>query len=344
MDKNIDRIICGDALEVLRSLPEKSVNVCITSPPYFGLRDYGVAGQIGLEASPEEYISRLVDIFREARRVLRDDGTLWCDIGDSYNSYKGNAKSDTNGSNYAGFRNQPVRPGRYGLECKNLKPKDLIGIPWMLAFALRADGWYLRQDIIWAKPNPMPESVTDRCTKSHEYIFMLSKSQKYYYDNEAIKEPVAEATIKQLKKGISGSRKYIDGAPGQRPHTLNTLRLNMKNMQYDGQPPNSFHVNRANGGADKMYETRNKRSVWAVSTKSYKGAHFATFPIDLITPCILAGCPPGGIALDPFFGSGTTGAAALANGRHYIGIELNPEYCALAGKRLDNAWEVGSSG
>jgi len=332
----LNEIICGDALAVLRTIPDETVNTCITSPPYFGLRNYGVEGQIGLETSPEEYISRLVDIFREVRRVLRSDGTLWVNIGDSYNGYKGNAKSDTNGSNYVGFRNQPARVSKYGLECKNMKPKDLIGIPWQLAFALRTDGWYLRQDIIWSKPNPMPESVTDRCTKSHEYIFLLSKSLKYYYDNETIKEPVAEATIGRMKRGISDSHKNINGAPGQTPHTMNKPRLNMKNVQYDGQPSNSFHINRANGGTDKKYEKRNKRSVWTVSTKPYKGAHFATFSIELITPCILAGCPPNGVILDPFVGSGTTAVAALTNNRNYIGIDLNPEYCELARKRIKN--------
>ena len=330
----MNKVICGDALAVLRTMPDESVNTCVTSPPYFGLRNYGVTGQIGLETTTEEYILRLVDIFREVRRVLRNDGTLWVNIGDSYNSYKGNAKSDNMQSKYAGFRSQPARPGGYGLEDKNLKPKDLCGIPWMLAFALRADGWYLRQDIIWSKNNPMPESVTDRCTKSHEYIFLLSKSPKYYYDNEAVKEPVAEATVGRMKRGVSDSHKNINGAPGQTTHTLNKPRLNMKNMQYDGQAPNSFHVNRANGGEDKIYEKRNKRSVWSVSTRGYKGSHFAVFPIELITPCILAGCPENGIVIDPFFGSGTTGVAALMNGRNYIGIDLNPEYCELSRERI----------
>jgi DNA modification methylase len=210
-----------------------------------------------------------------------------------------------------------------------------MGVPWHLAFALQDDGWYLRQDIIWSKSNPMPESVTDRCTKSHEYIFLLSKSVKYYYEHEAIKEPVAEATINRMKRGVSNNHKYLNGAPGQTPHTMNRPRPNIKNIKNDGQQAYSFHINHVNTEADKMYEKRNKRSVWSVSTKSYKGTHFATYPVELITPCILAGCPPNGIVLDPFIGSGTTGIAALMNGRNYIGIDLNPEYCRLARERID---------
>ena len=278
----VTRILCADALEGLKQIDSGSINTCVTSPPYYGLRDYGVEGQIGLEQTPDEYIARLVSVFREVRRVLRDDGPLWVNIGDSYaGGGRGDGslgcKQKTNiGS--LGFCPQKAPDGT--------KPKDLIGTPWMLAFALRADGWYLRQDIIWAKPNPMPESVTDRCTKSHEYIFLLSKSQKYYYDHEAIKEPITE--FSRTKSGNA----------------------------YNYQP------------------TRNKRDVWTVPTKGFKEAHFAVYPPELIKPCILAGCPEGGIVLDPFTGSGTTGIVALENGREFIGCELNPTYAEMATRRL----------
>lgn len=294
-------IINGDALEVLKTLKSESVQTCVTSPPYFGLRDYGVDGQIGLEETPEAYMQKLAEIFREVRRVLRDDGTLWLNLGDSYaGSGKGGQSEAKRSENW-----QPEygnKGARYGL-----KSKDLIGIPWRVAFALQADGWYLRQDIIWHKPNPMPESVTDRCTKAHEYIFLLSKSPTYYYDHEAIKEPAV-----------------MNRWGGKKPMNL----TNSKDQQ------NVF------GGLtrerDMMPETRNRRSVWTVATKPYKGAHFATFPPDLIKPCILAGAPFGGIVLDPFLGSGTTAAVAKALGRNYIGIELNPAYIQLANNRIES--------
>jgi DNA modification methylase len=301
-------ILHGDALTVLKTLESKSVNMCVTSPPYYGLRDYGVDGQIGLEDTPEQYIARLVDVFREVRRVLRDDGTLWLNIGDSYNGYqkgsggtgKMSAKQNSNkGANYA-VGGQPLK-----MDIKGLKHKDLIGIPWMLAFALRADGWYLRQDIIWHKPNPMPESVRDRCTKAHEYIFLLSKSGKYYYDREPIREPV--------KKGCDG-----------------TIRAISRERSGPVDVGNGAHI------SERVYNEikgANKRSVWTIATKPFKGAHFATFPPSLITPCILAGCPEGGIVLDPFFGSGTTGEVAAKLMRKWIGIELNPKYIEIAERR-----------
>lgn len=307
----------GDCLTALAGIADKSVNCCVTSPPYFGLRDYGVDGQIGLEHTPEEFVSRLVDVFREVRRVLRDDGTLWLNIGDSYFSTVkgsgGNGKS-TLGPNrdLQNIQFQKMDPVRFDAGQTGCKPKDLIGIPWRVAFALQADGWYLRQDIIWHKPNPMPESVRDRCTKAHEYIFLLSKGSKYYFDAEAIKEPVSQNPVTRARnnradKGIVG------------PQDLHGTKF--------GQS--------GNGGWDRgCIETRNRRSVWTVTTKPFKEAHFATFPPDLIEPCVLAGCPEGGVVLDPFFGAGTTGLVAQRTNRSAIGIELNPEYVDIARRRL----------
>jgi DNA modification methylase len=276
--------------------------MCVTSPPYFGLRDYGHEGQIGLEQTPEEYIAAMVEVFRCVRDVLADDGTLWLNIGDSYN-----AAGRTGHGTRVGFKQGTNRASAEGADnCRpsvdGLKPKDLIGIPWMLAFALRADGWYLRQDIIWHKPNPMPESVRDRCTKAHEYVFLLSKSERYFFDSEAIKEP-------------STGRPKFDGNKGRAVT----------------DPSRNDH-GRFN---PEISETRNRRSVWTVATRPYKGAHFATFPPALIEPCILAGSRPGDIVLDPFNGSGTTGQVALQHGRQYLGCELNPEYVELTRTRLE---------
>lgn len=294
----------GDCREIMRKWHRLGfkVQTCVTSPPYFGLRDYGHDGQIGLEQTPDEYIAAMVEVFRCVWDVLSDDGTLWLNIGDSYaanRSYqvpstKGGAKHSK--SQAAGGKGQTIPAG--------CKPKDLIGIPWMLAFALRADGWYLRQDIIWSKPNPMPESVTDRCTKAHEYIFLLSKNERYFYDSESIKEPA-----KVNSKGIRfGGSKYGDS--------------------------NDPKYATKSGNISKEYDKANKRSVWQVSTVPYKGAHFATFPPALIEPCILAGSRPGDIVLDPFMGSGTTAMVAHNLGRQYMGCELNPEYESLQIKRL----------
>lgn len=310
MEQNI--IYNIDCLEGLKSLPGNCVDCCITSPPYFGLRDYGVTGQIGLEETPEDYVQRLVDVFAEVYRVLKPTGTLWVNIGDSYNGYKGNKNSNSFGSKYSGYRGQPARQSKFGLECKHLKPKDLIGIPWMLAFALRSDGWYLRQDIIWHKPNAMPESITARCTKSHEYIFLLSKSAKYYFDNEAIFEPVAMSTIERSKS------KKLPRYGGDKYTAM----------------PNKFYLTKSGN----MYEprpSRNKRSVWSVSTKPFKDAHFATFPDTLIVDCIKAGCPEGGLVLDPFMGSGTTAIVARKLNRNYIGFELNPDYVEISNRRIN---------
>jgi len=301
----------GDALSVLKTMPEQSVHCCVTSPPYWGLRDYGVDGQLGLESTPDEYVEKMVEVFREVRRVLRDDGTLWLNLGDSYA-----------GSGKGAWDNKEVQkevyvPDKDSPQCKlkkvpqGLKPKDLVGIPWMVAFALRADGWYLRQDIIWHKPNAMPESVKDRCTKSHEYIFLLAKSAQYYYDNEAIKE-----TAKNANKTIS----------------LGEKSFSKRQAKGVGVEPSG------NGKSDNytVKEYRNKRSVWTVTTKPFKEAHFATFPPALITPCILAGCPVGGTVLDPFAGSGTTLLVATQHHRKSIGIELNPEYIEIAKRRLNS--------
>ncbi|MFV0240748.1 MAG: DNA-methyltransferase [Lacrimispora sphenoides] len=321
----MNRIYPGDCFEVLKTFPDRTVNCCITSPPYFQLRDYGVDGQIGMEETPESYIERLTSVFREVRRVLKDDGTLWVNIGDSYSGSGkggGSGKQLTNKGSTTGEMLKGIVP-------EGLKPKDLIGIPWMLAFALRADGWYLRQDIIWHKPNPMPESVTDRCTKSHEYIFLLSKSPKYYYDAEAIAEDVTESTTKRLSQNIQEQKGST--LPGKTNGNMKAKAPRFGKKKYTEDPETFFRTK--SGNAYEYSPKRNKRDVWTVTTKSYKGAHFATFPQDLIEPCILAGCPKDGFVLDPFFGSGTTGAAAQKYNRNYIGIEINPKYCNLADTR-----------
>jgi len=303
-------IIIGDAKTELKGLEEKSVNCCVTSPPYFGLRDYGVDGQSGLESTPDEYVKNLVEVFREVSRVLKDDGTLWLNLGDSYAGNHGHkeSSSEKQKSNKGSIKNDVRNPG------PGLKQKDLIGIPWRVAFGLQADGWYLRNDIIWNKPNTMTESVKDRCTMSHEYFFLLSKSRMYYYDNEAIKEPCV----------TDPKEKYFERA-----------KITGRGKQ---SASNARGKDRDKSGGFPIDGTkRNKRSVWTVPTKSYKGAHFATFPPDLIEPCILAGCPPEGLVLDPFFGSGTVGQVAKENRRDFIGIELNPEYKPLIDKRIESA-------
>ena len=307
--------VTGDCRETMRAWAADGVRaqMCVTSPPYFGLRDYGHPGQIGLEQTPEAYIAAMVEVFRCVRDVLADDGTLWLNIGDSYAATTRNLGRNDAGRNFTGGggnKEGSGNPGRQGSARANmsgLKPKDLIGIPWMLAFALRADGWYLRQDIIWHKPNPMPESVRDRCTKAHEYIFLLSKSDRYYFDHEAIKEPVAASTVARLSQPNLANQAGSDRVPGK-------TNGNMKAV--------------GNG------ETRNRRGVWTVATRPYKGAHFATFPPALIEPCILAGSRPGDIVLDPFMGSGTTAAVALQHGRQYLGCELNPAYQPLQDARI----------
>lgn len=312
------RIIEGDCIEGMRRLEGQSVNCVVTSPPYFGLRDYGHDGQIGLEASPDAFVAKLVEVFREVRRVLRDDGTVWLNMGDSYAGSWGNAGGHNRGNgtqreitvgsvvkDQAERNGDFVPPAANGYTELGIKKKDLIGIPWRVAFALQADGWYLRQDIIWHKPNPMPESVRDRCTKAHEYVFLLSKSERYFFDAEAMKEPSA-----QPERAGKLERSFSTGKPDA------VLRQDV-------------------GRAVMRTETRNRRSVWTVATRPYKGAHFATFPPDLIRPCILAGCPKAGTVLDPFGGSGTTALVALEEGRKAVLCELNPDYIALAHKRLE---------
>lgn len=281
------RILGGEALAMLRTLRTRSVQMCVTSPPYWGLRNYGVEGQLGLESTPEAYVVRLVEIFREVRRVLKDDGTLWLNLGDCY--------CGSGGVN-----------SRTGL---GLKPKDLCGIPWHVAFALQADGWYLRSDIIWAKPNPMPESVTDRPTKAHEYVFLLAKSERYYYDTDAIREPLGERWQQKFRR--RSPRTWT-------PETFAVKRLsgNMQTGEIGCNPTG-----------------RNRRTVWTVTSQPFKGAHFATFPPKLVEPCILAGSKKGSFVLDPFNGAGTTGIVALQHGRRYVGIELNPEYVRMSYER-----------
>jgi DNA modification methylase len=310
----MNRIEFGDCRDTMRQWAADGIKAqtCVTSPPYYGLRDYGHEGQIGLEETPEEYIKAMVEVFRCVWDLLEDDGTLWLNIGDSYYNYrpgKGQALVKQTVAN--NDQDLPQTCARRGNKLDGLKEKDLIGIPWMLAFALRADGWYLRQDIIWHKPNPMPESVQDRCTKSHEYIFLMSKSQKYHYDADAIKEASVdpEGSANRYKAPFFAGEKHESGGYSA---TGATHTKGIK--EFDGN--------------------RNKRSVWTVTTKPYAGAHFAVFPSDLIEPCILAGAPVGGIVLDPFMGSGTTAQVAQNLGRQYLGCELNPEYEKLQKKRV----------
>lgn len=310
MELNV--ILLGDVLEQLRKLPTESVHCVVTSPPYWGLRDYGVEGQLGLEKTPGEFVQKMVDVFREVKRVLRKDGTLWLNLGDSYasnwgmgakrkSSWWSSASGELEGKGWGNIETAIPPNSFHKRRNDGLKVKDLIGIPWRVAFALQADGWYLRSDIIWHKPNPMPESITDRPTRSHEYIFLLTKSQKYYYDGEAIKEPA-------VSNHPSGNgykreeRKSFDG------------RGNIEQWQPS--------------------ETRNKRDVWTVAVKPFKEAHFAVYPVELIRPCVLAGCPAEGVVLDPFMGSGTTALVALQHGRKFLGCELNPEYIKIALERL----------
>jgi DNA modification methylase len=336
-------ILKGDCREVLRELPAESVHCVVTSPPYFGLRDYGVAGQIGLEPTPAGFVTELVNLFAETRRVLRDDGTLWLNLGDSYTAGKsGRSDQDRNTRNKDGrnpenaadtgapfYKQRQVPDG--------LKAKDLLGIPWRVAFALQADGWYLRQDIIWSKPNPMPESVRDRCTKAHEYLFLLSKSERYYYDADAIKED--SITNDPRRPYTSEGAWQMDGRPAEQRHGGKHRTAGNKNHKYvDAYEASDTEEHRTKAGlmkvADVPWERRNRRSVWEVATAPYSEAHFATFPPALIEPCILAGCPKGGTVLDPFGGAGTTGLVADRLGRNAILIELNPEYAAMAERRI----------
>jgi DNA modification methylase len=323
------QIINSDVLEGLATLADGSVNCCVTSPPYWGLRDYGMDGQIGLEDTPEAFVARLVEVFRDVRRVLADDGTCWVNLGDSYNNFRvgqcGQSLHDHE------ERSKPVKRRRGSV---GLKEKDLVGIPWMFAFAARADGWYLRRDIIWSKPNPMPESVTDRCTSAHEYVFMLTKSARYFYDADAIKEPAAQSSVARWAQNIEGqavSDRANGGAKTNGPMKAvggkqrgHKRRHNGFNDRWDGMTK-----------AEQQSLGANKRSVWTVATQPFSEAHFATFPPALIEPMIKAGCPVGGTVLDPFGGAGTTGLVADRLQRNAILIELNPEYAAIADRRIN---------
>lgn len=387
-----EKILQGDCLEVLKTIPDETVDCCVTSPPYYGLRDYGtgtwvggdpncphrrlskysektitghaqaglvgnvgdaiyktvcplcgavrVDKQIGLEETPEEYISRLVAVFREVKRVLKDDGTLWLNIGDSYwgsgsrgydftGKFTEASKIQSGSKGTTDLHNIPKLTGN----TNGIKNKDLIGIPWMLAFALRNDGWYLRQDIIWAKPNPMPESVSDRCTKSHEYVFLLSKNSHYYFDAKAISEPVADSTVQRLSQDIE-NQKGSDRVPGKSNGNMNASYPKFGGSKYGDNDDPKYAIYSGNEWIPSA--TRNKRDVWNIAVQPTKEAHFATFPEALVEPCILAGSRADGIVLDPFFGSGTTGRVAIRHGRGYIGIELNPDYIEIAKRRLDN--------
>jgi len=297
-DKN--KILCGDCFDILKTLPAESVQCCVTSPPYWGLRDYGVEGQLGLEKTPEEYVEKMVAVFEEVRRVLRKDGTLWLNLGDTYAANRTTQVIDNKHVDVGNDLSMKVPSG--------LKQKDLCGIPWRVAFALQSAGWYLRQDIIWHKPNPMPESVTDRCTKAHEYVFLMAKSGKYFYDADALREPCVQ-TEHNLGKN---SRVF------QNRDVIHSQKYREERMD------ESFNHE---GG-------RNRRSVWTIATAPFPAAHFATFPEALVEPCILAGSRCGDTVLDPFSGAGTVGVVAKRLNRKYIGIELNPEYVKMAENRI----------
>lgn len=335
------RVLQGNCRDVLKTLPDESVHCVVTSPPYWGLRDYGVAGQIGLEESPDDWLRGVVEVFEEVRRVLRSDGTAWVNMGDSYATGTTSDRKPTARGKHGYWENPAVNKRIDGREY-GLKPKDLIGLPWMLAFSLRAAGWWLRQDIIWHKPNPMPESVTDRCTKAHEYIFLLSKSERYYYDALSIREP---ATDTGRENGRDGRDEPEEARPpGSSPRTLKRLDYTKpRKVKVPGgwdRGPGAHGTIHREGRTEAEYQEveipggRNKRSVWTVTTQGFPEAHFATFPPALIEPCILAGCPASGTVLDPFGGAGTTGLVADRHGRDAILIELNPEYAEMARKRI----------
>ena len=321
-ERFLNKIVCGDCLTLMKELPDESVDCVITSPPYWGLRDYGVSGQVGLENTLEEYVGKLVSLFGEVKRVLKKEGTIWLNLGDSYAGSNCGSNDHREEGASLSKSDEKYKGQRPGLP-EGLKPKDLVGIPWRVAFALQAEGWFLRQDIIWSKPNPMPESMTDRCTKSHEYVFLLAKSAKYFFDGEAIKEPFV-SNNNTKSKGTRGKLRTTGARNGDRDFS---------------------------GGFPYPENGRNKRSVWTINTKPFGGAHFATFPEELIKPMVLAGCPVGGIVLDPFMGAGTTSVVAKRLGRNFIGMELNPDYCKIAEERLKSVmpmnalkkWEKGKS-
>lgn len=336
------RVLVGDVRERLAELPDASVQCIVTSPPYWGLRDYGMDGQIGLEPTHHQYIGAIASLFSENYlwRVLKDDGTVWLNLGDSYAAgghggggvfmeMRGESGSEAwaHRQHKTGWRKPP----------DGLKPKDLVGIPWHVAFAIQQRGWYLRSDIIWSKPNPMPESVQDRPTKAHEYVFLLSKSPRYYYDAAAIREPYAASTLTQFERPYEGeATKDYEAAGVQNPSAIKRRITDKQrghgrrhagfNDRWDAMPKDAQQVNGAN-----------KRSVWHVATQPYPDAHFATYPEALVEPCIRAGSKEGDVVLDPFTGSGTTGVVAVRLGRSFVGIELNPQYAEMARRRIGNA-------
>jgi DNA modification methylase len=344
----MNKIYHGDALDILKTLSDESVDCCVTSPPYWGLRDYGVKGQLGLEKTPEQYVEKMVDIFNEVKRVLKKEGTLWLNLGDSYAGSGQRGNSDAKKHSHCKSINAFNVP-------TGLKPKDLVGIPWMVAFALRNEGWYLRQDIIWHKPNPMPESVKDRCTKSHEYIFLISKSKKYYFDTlyeEATgydgrndidykggNKDVSIGKHKRWKTPDGWDTTKGEGGHGSfhksgREKGKKGYERKYENTNYGGDG-NGLHNHPGYSNIENPY-VKNKRSVWNVATEPFSEAHFATYPQKLIVDCIKAGCPENGIVLDPFMGSGTTAIVARKLNRNFIGIEINEEYIKIADKRLYN--------
>ena len=335
----LNKFLLGDALRILKRMPDNYVDCIVTSPPYWGLRDYGVAGQIGLEDTPEKFIKNLVKIFMECYRVLKDTGTMWIVIGDSYNGGKvGRDDQQKFYDKTYGYKSKVIGTATKRQNVEGLKPKDLVGIPWMLAFALRKKGWYLRQEIIWHKPNPMPESVTDRCTKAHESVFLFSKSRQYYYDHKAIMEPCKNPDddlqrISQQQNSNKSSPDLLKN--GLRPR---------KSGNKERQPASERQVPAGNGGNQASHvpwegEMANKRDVWTIPTVPFKEAHFATYPADLIVPMIKAGCPEAGIVLDPFSGSGTTMVVSQKLNRNCIAIEINPEYKSLSERRQHS--EIG---
>ena len=346
----INKIYNENSLTGLKNLPDNSIDCCVTSPPYFGLGDYGNSEQIGLENTPELFVEQLVKVFTEVKRVLKKEGTLWLNLGDSY--WGGKGQSGQKDADIQDERNKAGKSisskaqqmGGKGITMPKdgkhhtIKPKDLIGIPWMVAFALRSSGWYLRQDIIWSKPNPMPESVTDRCTKAHEYIFLMSKSNKYYYDSEAIKQPMI--TKEDRPNGVVRNRLFqYDSKLNNNPEAYRSGGViggkKHKNLEDNGLTNHSFHKTRNEGKEwESLDGMANKRSVWTVTTKPYSGAHFATFPEELICDMIKAGCQEGGVVLDPFMGAGTTALVARKLNRNYVGFELNPKYIKIAENRL----------
>jgi len=354
MSIELNQILTGDCRQLLKGLPDESIHCIVTSPPYFGLRDYGHNDQIGLEETPAHYVAQMVEVFNECKRVLRSDGTLWLNLGDSY-AGGGGASGHNSETKNLGAKTSSYGAVRSGGKTYGLKPKDLIGIPWMVAFALRDAGWYLRQDIIWNKPNPMPESVTDRCTKAHEYIFLFSKSQRYHYDHEAIKQDVADASIVRLAQQIE-KQKGSDRVPGKtngRMKAVGPGRNPRKGVDTNGGnqgsengiPAMAIHGNGVkdhSGYFDAQGNLigggkANKKSVWTVTTKPFKDAHYAVFPPELIIDCIKAGCPENGIVLDPFGGSGTTAEVARKLNRNYIIMELNPDHVQIAKRRLSKS-------